>query len=190
MKRAILNKLGVKANKDIPIDDLFSPEINAENYGLDTKDLIKLQVLKTFCCTYNAEVPTRKRIRINSVNDAVDLMFNTLRDLDHEEVWVVYLTKANGVISRERICVGGLDQATMDSRRIVKRALDINAKSFILFHNHPSGDPKPSKCDLAETDKLRKMAEVFEMQLVDHIIISESQCFSFAEENAFCIKKS
>ena len=101
MKKSILNRLGIKANKDIPIDDLFNPEINLENYGLDRNDLIMLRTLKTFCCTYNAEIPTRERVQINTVNDAIDLMYNTLRDLEHEEVWVVFMNKINGVIKKE-----------------------------------------------------------------------------------------
>ena len=185
MDKHILNRLGVKTTKDIPADDLFNPELNADSYDLNEKDLTRLRLLKEFCQLYNAEIPTGKQTRITNSREAASLMYGTLRDLGHEEVWVVLLNGNNTVLTKERICVGGLEQSTIDSRRIVKKALDVNAKAVILFHNHPSGDPKPSKCDIEETEKLQNTLKVFGVLLLDHVIISASECFSFTEEKRF-----
>ena len=70
----------------------------------------------------------------------------------------------------------------VDTRKIVRTALDENASFVILFHNHPSGDPSPSKADIAETHKLQKALQVFDLKLTDHIIVSDAKFFSFSEE--------
>ena len=183
MKKNILNTMGINASKDIPVEDIFNPAINKENYGLDETDVRKIRALKRFCYQYNSEKPVRKRTSITSSLHAANLMYDILRGLEHEEVWVAYLNKSASLIDKEQISIGGLDQTVIDKKRILRNALNMNASSIILFHNHPSGDSKPSKADIKETEALKKMCDVFETCLLDHIIISDTEFFSFADDS-------
>lgn len=111
-------------------------------------------------------------------------MYDILRDLGHEEVWIAYLSAAGKVIDRRKICVGGLDQTVMDERRILLGALELNAKGMILFHNHPSGNSKPSLSDIKQTESLQNICKVLNISLLDHIIISSTEYYSFQEDKA------
>lgn len=184
MKRTILNRLGINATKDIPIEDIFSPGIDRTFYGLDETDLGKLRALKSFCYHYSVERPVSKGRTITCSGAAAELMYDILRDLGHEEVWIAYLSAAGKVIDRRKICVGGLDQTVMDERRILLGALELNAKGMILFHNHPSGNSKPSLSDIKQTESLQNICKVLNISLLDHIIISSTEYYSFQEDNA------
>lgn len=81
------------------------------------------------------------------------------------------------------ITVGSISSTIVDIRRIVKQALLCNATRIILFHNHPSGNPLPSKADIAETEKLKKACDLFDISLIDHIIIGDDCFYSFADES-------
>lgn len=189
MKKTILNSLGINASKDIPIEDLFSKDEQTLNgYGITTDDVKKLKLLKNFCNAYNKEIPVRTNRQILRANDAVKEMYNILRDLDHEEVWVMFMNRANQIQGREMFYVGGLDQCTLDCHYIAKRALEMNSKALILFHNHPSGIAFPSEADIKQTEILSNMLKAIDMSLTDHIIISNTQYYSFAEQESFPIK--
>lgn len=182
MKKKILNTLGINASKDIPVEDIFNPAINKENYGLDENDIRKIRALKSFCYQYNSEKPTRRNSPITSSLAAANMMYDILRGLEHEEVWVTYLNKSGFLLDKEQISIGGLDQTIIDKKRILRNALNMNASAIILFHNHPSGSSKPSKADIQETESLKKMCDVFETNLIDHIIISDTEFFSFSDD--------
>lgn len=182
MKKKILNTLGINASKDIPVEDIFNPAINKENYGLDENDIRKIRALKSFCYQYNSEKPTRRNSPITSSLAAANIMYDILRGLEHEEVWVAYLNKSGSLLDKEQISIGGLDQTIIDKKRILRNALNMNASAIILFHNHPSGNSIPSKADIQETESLKKMCDVFETNLMDHIIISDSEFFSFSDD--------
>ena len=81
------------------------------------------------------------------------------------------------------ITVGSISSTIVDIRRIVKQALLCNATRIILFHNHPSGNPLPSKADIAETEKLKKACDLFDISLIDHIIIGDDCFYYFADES-------
>lgn len=70
----------------------------------------------------------------------------------------------------------------IDKKIIVSKALDKKANGIILVHNHPSGNPRPGKADIEQTDSLRKALITFDISLIDHVIISDDSFFSFAEE--------
>ena len=99
----------------------------------------------------------------------------------HEECWVVYLNRANRVLGKERVSVGGLTATVVDSRIIVRRALEKSASGLILVHNHPSGEPKPGKQDLELTRQLRTALAYFDILLLDHVIIAGNRYYSFCD---------
>ncbi len=109
-----------------------------------------------------------------------------LGGLQHEECWIMFLNRANHMISKERISSGGLSSTVIDSKIILKKALEKLASGIILFHNHPSGNPRPGTNDIRETERLKKAAELLGISLLDHIIVASDSYYSFAEER--CIR--
>ena len=105
-----------------------------------------------------------------------------LRDLGNEVFGVVYLNQGNRVKHHEVISVGGLTGTVADPRIIFKKALAADATSLILFHNHPSGNLQPSIADKVLTRKIIEAAKLFDIRILDHIIVSEYGYFSFADE--------
>lgn len=121
--------------------------------------------------------------QISDSDSAANLLREDLHDLDHEESWVLYLNNCNRPLDKLMITVGSISSTIVDIRRIVKQALLCNATRIILFHNHPSGNPHPSKADIAETEKLKKACDLFDISLIDHIIIGDDCFYSFADES-------
>lgn len=116
---------------------------------------------------------------IATSDDVVRLFRLQLENLPHEEFWVAYLTSANRLIERQRISQGGVSSTVVDHRLIVKRALELLATQLILVHNHPSGAAEPSPQDRTLTTRIREAAALFDIRLVDHIILSKEGDFSF-----------
>ena len=122
---------------------------------------------------------------VASVKDscsACSLMSPSMRVLDHEECWAMFLNRKNKVIDKVRISSGGIAITAMDSRIVARLALEKKAVAVILFHNHPSGCPLPGKADMDSTANLRKALSSIEVSLLDHIIIAGDSWFSFADE--------
>ena len=115
-------------------------------------------------------------------DDVVRLFRPQLQRLAHEECWVVYLTSSNRIIERQRVSQGGVTGTVVDHRLIVKRALELLATQLILIHNHPSGTPEASGQDKALTERVARAAELFDIRLLDHIIIAREGDFSFRRE--------
>lgn len=109
---------------------------------------------------------------IRDRNDVVQLFAPLISTLDHEELWVLYLSSSNRVIERRRISVGGSSSVVTDCKLIVRHALTLVASSIILVHNHPSGAAEASHEDEKFTARLRDAAALFDIQLLDHIIVA------------------
>lgn len=116
---------------------------------------------------------------ITSSDDVVRLFRPQLERLAHEECWAVYLTSSNRIVERQRVSQGGVQATVVDHRLIVKRALELLATQLILIHNHPSGAAEASPQDRALTEKVARAAALFDIRLLDHIIISREGDFSF-----------
>ena len=119
---------------------------------------------------------------IKASAQAAGYLREDFRDLDHEESWILLLNSANLPLAKKMITVGTIKSTQIDHRRIIKEALLTNATAIILFHNHPSGTPVPSVADINETNKLRKACDIFDISLLDHIILTDESYYSFAEE--------
>lgn len=109
---------------------------------------------------------------IRDRNDVVALFAPLISTLDHEELWVLYLSTANKVIERRRISVGGSSSVVTDCKLIVRHALTLVAASIIVAHNHPSGTADASPEDERFTQQLRDAAALFDIALLDHIIVA------------------
>jgi DNA repair protein RadC len=117
--------------------------------------------------------------QITSSEDAVRVMRPLLKELKHEECWAIYLTNSNRIIERCRISQGGVQATVVDQRLIVKRALELLSTRLIIVHNHPSGSATPSGADITLTQRIKEATSLFDIQLLDHIIISDSESYSF-----------
>jgi DNA repair protein RadC len=117
-----------------------------------------------------------------SKEDVVRL-FAPLAELGHEEFWALYLTSGGRVLDRARLSQGGVAATVVDHKLVVKRAVELLAPSLILVHNHPSGVAAPSRDDDATTRTVTQAAALFDIKVIDHIIISRSGSYSFAEND-------
>jgi DNA repair protein RadC len=130
----------------------------------------------------------RKRIdnerqEFSNSKSVFDLMQPILGDLPHEEFWILYLNRANYLIEKECISIGGTSGTVTDVKIIVKHALEKLAQAAILVHNHPSGNIKPSVNDKNITKKLQQAFVYFDIALIDHMIIGDTKYLSFADES-------
>ena len=131
---------------------------------------------------FTAERKDCRKIPVTSPQQIYSLLIPEMKGLDHEECWIVYLNRANYVISAERVSSGGLSSTAIDTSVIMRKALEKKAGGIILSHNHPSGNPNPGAADMRETERLRNAASTFGISLMDHVIIADTCFYSFAEE--------
>ena len=124
----------------------------------------------------------KERPKITSSEDAYQCLYAEMEDLNHEEFKVLLLNRNNQVTKMETISIGGVAGTVVDPKVIFKRALDAQASSIILSHNHPSGNLKPSQQDIDVTKKLVQAGKTLEINVLDHIIISDKGYFSFLDE--------
>ncbi len=129
-----------------------------------------------------AEMPVTMRGAIRDTRQACKLLQPRLRVLDHEECWALFLNRNNRPICKKMISSGGLCETTMDSRMVAEYALEKKATGVILFHNHPSGSPEPSRADLKMTSSLRNALASLDIVLFDHIIISGDSYYSCCDQ--------
>ena len=120
---------------------------------------------------------------IASDSDVVRLMESQLSSLQHEECWALYLASSGRVLERMRISQGGVQATVVDCKLIIKRALELLAVQIVLVHNHPSGCVEPSGQDIALTERVAEAAKLFDIRLLDHVIIARGAHFSFRARN-------
>lgn len=123
-----------------------------------------------------------QRTVISSSADIAEYLQTVLKDYQHEVFGVIFLNQANGVISFEIMSTGGITATVVDPRIILKKALELNAVSMILCHNHPSGSLQPSLADRNLTQRMKEAARLLDIGLIDHIIVSEYGYYSFADD--------
>ena len=123
-----------------------------------------------------------EKVTVTCSKDIALYLQTKIKDFSYEVFAVVFLNKSNKIIHFEIISRGGITGTVADPRIILKKALEENATSIVLCHNHPSGNLQPSKADEAITYKIKEAAKFLDIQLMDHIIVSEEGLYSFADE--------
>lgn len=119
--------------------------------------------------------------QITTAEDVYNMMHPLMRDLSHEEFWVLLLNNNARVIKRVKLSSGGLTQTAVDIRMILKEALIVEATNLVVCHNHPSGYIYPSKEDENITKKIMSASETMNIRLIDHVIVTDGQYYSFAD---------
>jgi DNA repair protein RadC len=128
------------------------------------------------------ESAAAQRTTITCSADIYNLVRSNLQDLPHEEFWVVLLNRANVVMRKLPISVGGVAGTVADPKLIFKHALEQLASSVILVHNHPSGNRQPSAADIALTRKVKEAGKFLDLPVLDHLIYTDLGYYSFADE--------
>ena len=158
---------------------------------LNTHDFVKAGVNKAKALKIQAAIELGRRkqsqtalqkMTVQSSEDIAAFLKPKLADLQYEAFCVLFLNRANKVNHFEIISRGGITGTVADPRMILKIALEYNATSVVLSHNHPSGNLRPSHADEQLTMKIKEAAKYFDIRVLDHIIISEDGYFSFADE--------
>jgi DNA repair protein RadC len=124
----------------------------------------------------------REKTAITSSSDVADQLQALLKDYKHEVFAVLFLNRSNKINHFEIISEGGITGTVADPRIILRKALEEDAVSLILCHNHPSGSLKPSKADEELTFKIKEAAKYFDIKVLDHLIVSDDGYYSFADE--------
>lgn len=115
----------------------------------------------------------KKQIKIKTTKDVADLLMPELRYEKKEIVKVIILNSKNIIIRIINVATGGTNFASMAPKEIIAEAVKIGAPKIILVHNHPSGDPTPSKDDYRVTDRIYECTDVMGIELLDHIVIGD-----------------
>ncbi len=136
-------------------------------------------------------IVAEKALTVNTISSKEDVvkLFAPLAELPHEEFWVLYLTSGGRVIDRAKVSQGGVSGTVVDHKLVVKRAVELLASSLILVHNHPSGIARPSNEDTLVTKTVAEAAALFDINVIDHIIVSRTGVYSFAEEGRMRVYK-
>lgn len=123
-----------------------------------------------------------QRKKVTSSGDVFDYLSLHLSDLSHEEFWVLLLNRANEIITHKLVSEGGATATVVDVKKIARMALESHAVGVILAHNHPSGNIQPSEQDRFLTKKVKGALDLFDIVVLDHVIVCSSKYYSFADE--------
>jgi DNA repair protein RadC len=127
----------------------------------------------------HAEMPDNVQIKCSK--DVHDILSPMLIDLMHEEFWILFLSRNNKVLNKIKLSQGGISGTVTDVRIIMKKAIEFLASGIIVAHNHPSGNLNPSESDTKITQKIKEAGAMLDVPLLDHLIISEREYYSFAD---------
>ena len=160
---------------------------------LSVKDLVQLKVkglgeAKAIAIVAALELGIRrastenKKTTITSSSDIALYLKEQLQYKNHEIFLAVFLNQSNKIIHQETISEGGITGTVVDTRLLLKKALNYNTVGIILCHNHPSGNLKPSTADKQLTQKIKEAANLLDIKVMDHIIVSTEGYYSFADD--------
>ena len=177
-------------NKFKSLDNIFKADFDKLSAidGLGKNSIAFLKLIGDLpSIIYKDELKNKKLIDKETLKISnKDILLKYLRNkIGYEEIekfYVLYLSSSNEVIEFEENSVGTLDRSSVYPREIYKKIINLNAKSIILAHNHPSDNITPSKCDIELTNEIAKGLKNFGALLIEHIIVTKNSYFSFLEE--------
>ncbi|MGZ9585135.1 RadC family protein [Paenibacillus marinisediminis] len=128
-----------------------------------------------------ARVKLTDAFSVRRPEDAADLVMESMRHLRKEHFVCLFLNTKNRVLAQETISIGTLDASLVHPREVFRAAMKHGAASMICVHNHPSGDPEPSREDINITKRLMEVGELVGIEVLDHIVIGDNQYVSLKE---------
>lgn len=192
---AILINIGTpdKSAVDLAKDLLAAVNNNLQKLArLSVQEMINLKIkglgpAKAITIAAALELGVRRSMAdnkkeiIQSSKDIAEYLKAQLQYMKHEVFCVIFLNRSNKINHYEIISEGGITGTVADPRIILKKALEHDAVSLVLCHNHPSGSLKPSRQDEDLTEKIKEAAKYFDIKILDHIIVSDEGYYSFAD---------
>lgn len=162
-----------------------SPEALSKQIGVGKAYALKISAAFELGRRFLEEGSGAPQIHIRTPRQVYNLMLPTFKGLDHEEFWIVCLNSRCRVTGKVCLTKGGEERTTVDLKQISRLAIEKKASNVVIVHNHPTGDPTPSKMDISETAAIRNALEAVDIGLLDHVIISDTRYFSFNEDTTF-----
>ena len=147
-------------------------------YNTRKINIISLRIVREKTVTYSEN-------QLNTPEKVVELLNKAInfKDFDREAMVVIPVDTKLRPVGINIAHIGSLTESTVHAREIFKYAILVNAYAIFIAHNHPSGDPKPSRHDINFTKNIKKAADILGINLIDHIIIAGNSYFSFRENN-------
>ena len=189
----IVNGTRSKTAIDLAKEILILGKNNLPELGkLSVKELMKIKGIgeaKAITIVAALEIGRRRQAMnyrekavMTSSSDVANYLQSLLKDYRHEVFAVLFLNRANKINHFQIVSEGGITGTVADPRIILKKALEEDAVSIILCHNHPSGSLKPSGADQELKKKIKEAAKFFDIKVLDHLIVSDAGYYSFADE--------
>ncbi|VAW38839.1 UPF0758 family protein, partial [hydrothermal vent metagenome] len=167
-KKLIKDYKGLRGLLDATPEELSSTD------GIGANAAVLIALIKEMAGAYLKE-RIEKRHAVSSAKDLLDYLHFTLSGDKIEKFLAVYLNSKNEILGVETLHEGTINQTVVYPRKVIERAFKHNARSVIFVHNHPSGDPTPSKTDRLLTDELVEAARTVDIKVHDHIIIGKNK---------------
>ena len=149
--------------------------------GIGAKNLFGVKLIKAVADRY-LEKRLVEKDNVSNSKELFDYLYCTMRDINRECFKVVYLDAKNRVIETETLFKGTLTASSVYPREVVTAAMDHHSAAVIFVHNHPSGDPKPSKEDISLTRQLLFACRLVGITVHEHLVIGDNRYFSFADQ--------
>lgn len=192
---AILLRSGTKGENIISLSTRLLSEVNGLDglLNISLKELTSIRGIKEvkgcqiiamieIFKRFNTLKSSRKMIKVSSPKDIATLLINEMSELNQEVLKAIFLNTKNIIIGSKDIFKGTLNSSIVHPREIFKEALNHGAASIIIAHNHPSGDPNPSKEDMNITIRLKECGNIMGIKVIDHIVIGYNKYISLKEK--------
>ncbi len=161
---------------------LFASPARLDSALPDDRIIVDLLIAAQQLFLHSLERRIRSRPILANDRSVLDYLVANMAHQPAEQVRVLYLNTKNELLGDEIVSWGSVNRVDISPREIIRRALDMAATGLLIAHNHPSGDPMPSASDVAITRDLLQAARLFEINLLDHIIVAQQGCYSFRAE--------
>ena len=169
----IANQLLSKAGSIKGIGNISLEELK-EIKGIGKVKAIQLKAICELAKRMSSPINILK-IKIKSGQDVANMFMEELRYEKREIVKIIILNTKNNIIKIEDVAVGGVDFVNVSPKDILTEVIKVNAPKMIIIHNHPSGDPTPSRADIEITNRIYACCELFQIKLLDHIVIGDGK---------------
>lgn len=177
LSREILNNFSEEDLYDIEVAELSTID------GIKNAKASKIVASLKFGQRIAQKVKEKEFVQISSSEDVYSYLKNEMENKKNEYFYAILLDTKNVIISKEVISKGTLDASLVHPREAFRPAIRKSAKSIIFAHNHPSGNPKPSKDDFLITERLVDAGDLLDIKVLDHIIIGKDDFYSFKKES-------